>query len=267
MQAKVFSTSDGAPVPLLLSATIPASFRHGFTTRAGGVSGKPFDSLNLGWKWGDRPENVEENHRRLRGVSGATRMFRVSQVHGNRIVQVGRTDHPDDLATEQGDGLCTDEPGACLSIHVADCTPILLACPRTGACAALHAGWRGTTAGIVRTGVETMVERFGCRPEDLRAALGPCIGACCFEVGPEVVEVFLSARPSGREEGWVIRGPRQEHVDLRRVQELDLIAAGVSAANIDVGRDCTRCDPDQRFFSLRKAGQPTGQMVGFIVRS
>lgn len=267
MESRVFAASDGATLPLLVSATIPAPCRHGFTTRHGGVSGPPFDTLNLGWKWGDRPESVAENRRRLLAVAGADTMFRVSQVHGTRIVRVRREDDAQAVAAVQADGLCTDEPGAGLSIHVADCTPILLACPRTGACAALHAGWRGTVAGIARAGVKAMAAHFGCRPEELRAALGPCIGACCFEVGPEVVGALLATRPSAREDGSVIPGGRKEHIDLRRVQRTDLLAAGLLPANIDVSADCTFCDPGQRFFSFRKAGRSTGQMVGFVVRA
>jgi hypothetical protein len=194
-------------------------------------------------------------------------MFGVSQVHGIRIVRVRRGDDSRVVATLQADGLCTDEPSLGLSVHVADCTPILLACPRTGACAALHAGWRGTVAGIARAGVEAMTAQFGCRPEELRAALGPCIGACCFEVGPEVVEALLATHPAARNDGCVSRGKRKDHIDLRRVQQSDLVAAGLLPAHIDVCGDCTVCDTGQRFFSFRKAGRATGQMVGFVVRA
>jgi polyphenol oxidase len=266
MEIKPFTTLDRRTVPLLVSSIIPASFRHGFTTRAGGASAPPFDALNLGWKWGDQPHCVEENQRRLLAVSGALAMFRVSQVHGIQIVRVRRGDDGRVVAAQQADGLCSDEPGLGLSIHVADCTPILLACPRTGACAALHAGWRGTLAGMARAGVETMMAQFGCRPSELRAALGPCIGGCCLEVGPEVVEGFLAANPAARENGTVVRGRRREHIDLRRAQRIELEAAGVLAQHIDVADHCTHCDPEGRFFSFRRAGRATGQMVGFIAR-
>ncbi len=266
MEIRTFTTSDGVAVPLMVSATIAAPFRHGFTTRAGGVSEPPFDTLNLGWKWGDRCEHVDENHRRLLDVSRASAMFRVSQVHGTRIVRVRHADDLHAVAAERADGLCSDEPGVAISIHVADCTPILLACPRTGAFAALHAGWRGTVAGIARAGVEMMTAQFGCRPGELRAALGPCIGGCCFEVGPGVVDAFVAANPAARENGSVMRGKKKEHIDLRLVQQIELESAGVLPANIDASAACTHCDPHQRFFSFRKAGRATGQMVGFIVR-
>ena len=103
METKVISISDGAAIPLLVSGVIPAAFRHGFTTRAGGVSASPFDTLNLGWKWGDTPANVDENHRRLLAAAGAATMFRASQVHGTRIVRVRRGDDPSAVAAQQAD--------------------------------------------------------------------------------------------------------------------------------------------------------------------
>lgn len=266
MQTKMFNTSAGA-VPLLVSSVLGDGFRHGFTLRAGGVSEPPFDSMNLGWKWGDRRESVDENHRRLLVASGAGRMFRASQVHGTHVERVRSGSDLSAVAATQADGLCTDASGVGISVHVADCTPILMACPRTGACAALHAGWRGTVAGIAQAGVRVMAEQFGSRPRDLRVAIGPCIGACCFEVGPEVVAEFLALDPNARERACIVTGQRREHVDLRRVQRLQLEATGVLPQHIDVSLECTHCDPENRFFSYRKAGRATGQMVGFVVRT
>jgi YfiH family protein len=210
---------------------------------------------------------VAENHRRLLAVSGAHVMLRASQVHGTRVLRVGRTDVAEDIAHEDADGFATDGVGIGLSVHVADCTPILLACPLTGACAALHAGWRGTVAGMAATGVRHLVGEFGCRPGDLRVALGPCIGACCFEVGPEVVAAFRAAMPDAVAAGVVLeQAGRKAHIDLRRFQRLQLEAAGVPGEQIDASTDCTLCDPAGRFFSFRRAGRATGQLVGFITR-
>jgi YfiH family protein len=270
MELQVFSVSrsvGSVALPLLVSGRIPAGFRYGFTTRQGGVSAPPFDSLNLGWKWGDARASVDENHRRLLAVSGASVMLRASQVHGIRILRVAHGDDPLAVAAEQADGLVTDDPGLGISIHVADCTPILMACPRTGACAALHAGWRSTVAGMARAGVAAMFSNFGCSPQDLRVALGPCIGACCFEVGSEVVDAFVKAMPAARSNGVVLTMPGgASHIDLRTFQRLEFESAGVLPENIDTSTDCTRCDPDHRFFSFRAAGRATGQSVGFIVR-
>jgi len=259
--------SSGVDVPVLVSTRMPTGFRHGFTMRAGGTSRAPFDTLNLGWKWGDAPERIAENHRRLLAAADATSMFRLSQVHGARIVRVRRDDDPIGLSLTEGDGLCTDEAGVGLSVHVADCTPILMACAATGACAALHAGWRGTAAGMAYAGVERMRTEFGCEPKDLHVVLGPCIGRCCFEVGPEVASLFEAAMAGAREDGIVAAVPgRKPHVDLRRFQRQQLLAAGVPPDQIDASDACTVCDPDRRFFSFRKAGRATGQSVGFVVR-
>jgi polyphenol oxidase len=268
MEIQVARIGGDVEVPLLVSPCMPAGFRHGFTTRAGGVSASPYDALNLGWKWGDDRENVAENHRRLLAASGAVAMLRVSQVHGIRILRVGRGCDPTTVAAEKADGLCTDEPGLGLSVHVADCTPILMACPRTGACAALHAGWRGTVAGMARAGVAAMVAQFGCQPSDLRVALGPCIGRCCFEVDAEVVDAFAAAMPAARQNGVVVSSVgKKSRVDLRGFQRLELEAAGVLRECIDVSNDCTLCDTGGRFYSFRGAGRATGQSVGFIVRT
>jgi hypothetical protein len=267
METRFVRGADGDELPLLVSPIVPAGFRHGFTTRAGGVSEPPFASLNLGWKWGDASDRVAENHRRLLAVAGATAMFRVVQVHGVRILRVRGADDAALVAAQEADGLASSELGLGLSVHVADCTPILRACPETGACAALHAGWRGTVAGMAAAGVRNMVAQFGCRPRDLCVAMGPCIGACCFEVGPEVATAFRAAMPSAGENG-VILSPagKKDRIDLRRFQRVQLEAAGVPPESIDASTDCTFCDPRVRFFSFRRAGRATGQLVGFIVR-
>ena len=259
--------SEGEEIPFLESTIIPANFRHGFTTRHGGVSAPPFDTFNLGWKWGDDPAAVDENHRRFLAASGATVLHRASQVHGVRVLRVRAGDESEAVAREQADGLMTNDPGVGITVHVADCTPIVLACPVTGACAALHAGWRGTVAGMAKAGVSAMVAEFGCAPGDIRAVLGPCIGACCFEVGPEVVAAFLAATPDAREQKVIQEtSGKKAHVDIRRFSWLGLLSAGLSPKHIEVGTECTMCDPENRFFSYRKSGRATGQLVGFIVR-
>lgn len=265
MDPHPFVTRFSASVPLLVSDIIPDGFGHGFTTRAGGSSKPPFDSLNLGWKWGDDPRTVAANHRRLLAASGAASMARVAQVHGTRVLRVQRDSAA--VARQAADGLCSDEPGLGLSVHVADCTPIVIACPRTGACAVLHAGWRGTLAGMARAGAHALVLEFGCRLRDLRVAIGPCIGPCCFEVGAEVADAFAAALPAAQHGEVIVRRPGEKpHIDLRRYQCLQFESEGVLPEHIDVSSDCTFCDPGGRFYSLRKHGRKTGQLVGFILR-
>jgi hypothetical protein len=267
METQVVPGADGSELPLLVSPLLPPGFRHGFTTRAGGVSRPPFATLNFGWRWGDAEQDVAENQRRLLAVAGARVMFRASQVHGVRVLRIRGADDPAAVAVAEADGLASDTPDLGLSVHVADCTPILLACARTGACAALHAGWRGTVLGMAAAGVQAMASMFGCQPRDLFAALGPCIGACCFEVGPEVVAAFAAAMPAAAANGVILSAKgRKDRIDLRRFQRLQLEAAGVPPQNIDTSANCTACDPGGRFFSYRRAGRATGQLVGFIVR-
>jgi YfiH family protein len=256
---------DDRAVPLIRSSAIPESFAHGFSTRAGGVSAPPFDTLNLGGKWGDAAAAVEENRRRfLRAAVGAAPLYVARQVHGARVVQVGAGDGPDALAALEADGLYTARPDVALGVFVADCVPVLLADPVSGAVAAVHAGWRGTIAGVVPAAVRALAE-LGARPADLRAALGPAIGACCFEVGPEVAAAFAAAG-----EGEAVRpSPRgradRAHVDLKVVLARQLGRSGLDPRAIDPLAACTCCDR-ARFYSFRRGGAATGQMMAVIAR-
>jgi YfiH family protein len=155
-------------------------------------------------------------------------------------------------------------------VFTADCVPVLLADPRTGACAAVHAGWRGVVAGVAGAAVRALIEGHGSRPADLRVALGPCIGICCFEVGPEVAAAFAAARPPAGGEGVVhtIAGgrPGHPHIDLRRALALELAGLGVPAQQVDVSSACTRCDPERRFYSYRRDDGRTGAQMAVIAR-
>jgi YfiH family protein len=253
-------------LPLLRSDLISAPFVHGFTTRAGGVSAPPFDALNLGGKWGDDPAAVSENRRRLeRAVGGALAVAR--QVHGANVVRVRAGDDRDTLTRTDADGLCTDAAGVVLGVFVADCIPALLVDPRTGAVAAVHAGWRGTVAGVLPAAVRALQAEFGARPGDLRVALGPAIGPCCFEVGPEVVAAFEALVPDARPSRIVVPSPRGEvgkaNVDLKAANRLLLERAGVAPEAIDAGPECTHCDR-ARFYSFRRDGNATGQLMGVV---
>jgi purine-nucleoside/S-methyl-5'-thioadenosine phosphorylase / adenosine deaminase len=170
--------------------------RHGFSTRKGGPStvygGK---SLNLGWTKEDDPALVAENRRRfLRGVCGdevGCSLVGVRQVHSGTVRVVregdgareGRLETAEGKAVLEGDGLVTDVPGVLLAVGTADCVPVLVVDVEKRVVGAFHAGWRGTVAGIVEKGVATMMAEYGSRAEDLVAAVGPSIGACCYTVG------------------------------------------------------------------------------------
>jgi YfiH family protein len=254
---------DGVPLPVLESAVIPEAFSHGFPTRVGGVSAAPFDSLNFTRHWGDAAEAVQENRRRMLRALGLERLFVMRQVHGTHVVRIGPRDPPDGLDAASGDAFVSDVPGAGLGVFSADCVPLLFADPRTGACGAAHAGWRGTVAGIAGATLAALVGGYGGRPDDVRVAMGPAIGPCCFEVGPEVVAAFEARHAGARDRGVVVpgRGPRP-HVDLKRALRLELEAEGVPPHQIDAGDACTRCDPGGRFFSYRRdSGRGGGHMA------
>ncbi len=256
----------GEQLPLVRSELIPARFHHGFTTRRGGISAPPFDTLNLGMKWGDGRTNVIENRRRLQVATGVERIFVARQVHGANVLQVNGGDVLADVGQIEADGLFSDAPGIAIGVYVADCIPVLMADARTGAFAAVHAGWRGTLAGVVPAAVRRMVDELGVQPSDLRVALGPAIGVCCFEVGEEVVEAVARAMPraASPSAGAIVRAANgRAHVDLKRLNVMLLMAEGVPASAIDAGPECTSCDR-ARFFSYRRDKGETGQAIGFI---
>ncbi len=257
---------EGTALPVLQSPVLPGGFFHGFPTRAGGVSTGPYHSLNLARSFGDTAETVAENRRRWQQACGLPRLFLAKQVHGTQVAHVRAEDSPDRWNGVVADALITDLPGAGLGVFSADCVPLLLADPERGACGAVHAGWRGVIAGAVAATIAALTEAFGTQPRDLRVALGPAIGACCFEVGPEVVAAFEAGYPDGRARGVIHQGPRRPHVDLKAALRLDLQAAGVPPEQIDAGEECTRCDPAGRFFSYRGGNGRTGQHLSVIGR-
>lgn len=148
----------------------------------------------------------------------------------------------------QGDALLENTPGSVVAVKTADCIPLLLVDERLRAVAAVHAGWRGTVAGIARRAVESMAERFGSAPADLHAAIGPGIGKCCYEVGPEVAREF-------GEQG-------RAHVDLAVANRAQFLAAGLAPARVYVANLCTMCRADE-FHSFRRDGQTAGRLFSF----
>jgi YfiH family protein len=241
------------------SRVLPAEgFIHGFPERTGGVSTGPRASLNLGFRWGDERAAVEENRRRVAAHVGydPEQLQVTKHVHGTKVWRVGEP-QPD---PPEFDGLVTDRAGPVLGAFAADCIPILFADPAARVIGACHAGWRGTVAGVAANVVTRMVE-LGARPAAIRVALGPSIGPCCFEVGPEVVAAFRAA--FGALPGLVVAGPRKDHLDLRIATRAALARAGVRADHVDAAPPCTRCTP-ARFFSYRRDGQAGGVHMGFI---
>jgi polyphenol oxidase len=245
-------------IQLYRSPVLPSDgFLHGFPERGGGVSTGLRASLNLGAKWGDDPANVAENYRRVAAAVGydASELRVMRHAHGTTVWQVGEP--PPEPA--EFDGMVCDQKGPVLAALAADCIPILFADPIGRVCGAAHSGWRGTVGRIARNMV-TRMSALGSRPDELRVGLGPSIGPCCFEVGPEVTAEFRAA--FGSLAGMVVAGPRKDHIDLRAVTRHVLEVAGVRAEHIDAAPPCTRCDA--RFYSYRRDGQAGGVLMGFI---
>ena len=253
--------------PEYLTSTVLDPVPHCFSTRYGGVSEGHLSSLNLGIHRGDRRENVLENYRILGNAVGfrPEQTVFTHQTHTANVVRVGKADRTHGLyseVTEERDGLITNEPGVALTVFSADCTPILLYDPVRNAVGAVHAGWRGTAAGIARNCVLAMAREFGTRPKDLRAAIGPCIGPCCFETDRDVPDAMLLAL--GEDARTAIRddGNGKFHVDLKLLNALWLQRAGVE--QIDICPACTACEPE-RFWSHRRVGTDRGSLAAIIM--
>ena len=230
---------------------------HGFYGRRGGVSEGAWASLNLGTRVGDDPAHVRENWRRLcaalRGVTPVT----MQQVHGDRIVTVSAAEQ----SVGEADGMATDVAGIGLSVATADCVPILLVEPTRRISLAVHAGWRGTLAGIAEGAVRLAAEKYAVPPDSLHVAIGPAIGPCCYEVSA-AIGTDLEAKFGKMPDAWACHG---EHgmLDLRRANRLILQNAGVPAARISEVGPCTSCHSDV-LYSHRRSGGRTGRQISII---
>lgn len=229
--------------------TIPA------LTRCPGV-----DHL-FGTRWVESPEAMA----RYLGLS-EDRVITVRQVHGDAIRVVSSPNDKEGSSQGGHDALITDQPGLLLAIATADCVPILMVDGVRKVIAAVHAGWRGSLLGISAKVVATLKDRFGSRPRDLRVGLGPSAGACCYEVGHEVLEPLREKCPDW---GEMIRERRNGKalLDLRKLNHLQLASAGIPESQIHTLEGCTICDPE-RFRSYRREGRGTGSMFsGIVMRS
>ena len=248
-----------AGIKLHTSQVIPREgFVHGFPERTGGVSTGLRSSLNLGMRWGDDRANVEENRRLLAEAAGydPAQLQIMRHVHGTAVWKVGEPiPEPAEF-----DGLVCDRAGPVLGAFAADCIPLLFADPSARVIGSAHAGWRGTVGGVAANVIARMME-LGARPAQIRVALGPSIGPCCFEVGDEVIEQFRAA--FGELPGMIVLGPRKRHIDLRVASRAVLERAGVAPEHIDDRPPCTKCERD-RFFSYRRDGKEGGVHMGFI---
>jgi YfiH family protein len=267
---------------------------HGFATRRGGISSVyaregSAGELNLGFTADDDHQNVLHNRELLAEAvtrRAKTPLLLLRQIHSGVVYSAGegsvcRIDGPC-----RGDGMITGEPGVLLGVQTADCTPVLVADRKKKVVAAFHAGWRGTVRRIVENGIGSMRLEFGSRPEDLVAAIGPTIGACCYTVGEEVIGEFESQFAYARElfhEVYDTDPVRQKypmlfltqrapghspigpgtHLDLAEANRRQLLDAGLKPSAIRVVGGCTMCQPEL-FFSHRGSKGRCGRMLSVI---
>jgi polyphenol oxidase len=242
-------------------------FKNAFSTRHGGVSNLPVNSLSLGNFSQDGREKIIENRRRFLAVLNAAnwRLVTARQVHGTDLHAIMSQE---DAIKEPVacDALVSNIERTLLAVQTADCLPILLADPVTGVFAAVHAGWRGTLAGILARTVEQMQLRYNLRTNDLHAAFGPAIGVCCFEVGAEVLAQFRKQYDYADELIAKSRFDEKAHLNLKSANARQLIDRGIPIDRIYDSGLCTVCQNDL-FFSYRferGAEKAVGRLMGVI---
>lgn len=221
------------------------------STRLGGVSLPPYDSMNLGMSVNDLKENVIKNRELFFGESGIGlhQLVISKQVHDNKVYVANVP-----IITEGYDALITNKPNVFLAISIADCTPILIYDTRNKAVAAIHAGWKGTVAKIVTNTLQKMQETYGTKGYDCKAYIGACIGYTNFEVGEEVAQHFDAAFKKFDEQ------KQKWFVDLKSTNKKQLLDFGVIDENIEVSDYCTVKD-ENLFFSHRRDKGLSGRMM------
>ena len=246
---------------------------HAVSTRLGGVSKRPFDSLNLALHVGDEPADVLTNRKKflLSLGFGLNDIVTPNQVHGDRIVRVdedyrgcGCANYADSIP--ETDALITDTPNLPLMLCFADCVPIFFVDVENCAIGLAHGGWKGTLKKIAAKTLLKMQDEFGTRPQDCLIGIAPSIGSCCYEVGGEVVDKCKAAFPDNHDE-LLIERDGKIFFDLRRANVIQLLEVGVPEENIDVSLHCTCCESSW-YFSYRAAQKQgldrTGRIAALI---
>jgi hypothetical protein len=234
---------------------------HAITTRLGGQSSGHLATLNLGHTVGDAPEAVARNHALLYAALGIApeQVVTAHQVHGKRVALATADDGGRVIPAT--DALIAATPGLYLMLRYADCAPVLLYDPRRRAVGLAHAGRQGTLAQVAARTAQAMIERLGCRAQDLRAAIGPSIGPCCYEVGPESVAATEAAMPDATRIIMRRQPNGHAHLDLWGANALQLARLGVR--QIEIARLCTACRTDL-FYSHRREGGRAGRFAAII---
>jgi polyphenol oxidase len=252
MQHFKIKTQQGVKV-IECSPIAETGFVAAFSTRLGGVSKLPENSLNLTLFSADTEENVLENRRRFLST------LNTSKALSHEIITVKQVHSADSHVVESlsnsstavnCDALLTNVDNILLGIQTADCLPVLIADPKNRAVVGIHAGWRGTLSRIIEKSIARLVETYGSNPSDCLAATGPAIGQCCFEIGPEVREAFQTEFSYSSKLFSHHQPNGKSHMDLRLANQEQLINSGLDKESIFVWPDCTRCRMDL-YFSYR----------------
>jgi purine-nucleoside/S-methyl-5'-thioadenosine phosphorylase / adenosine deaminase len=246
-----------APIEQLAAWRAVAGLTHAFFGRRGGTSAGAWASLNLSERVGDDPAAVAANWQRVGDATPGVSIVRMRQVHGARLVKVDSGEQ----RVGEADGLLTDQPGVGLAVLTADCVPLLFAAPQARALMAVHAGWRGTLAGIAAAALAEGQRAFGARPADWQVAIGPAIDACCYEVEAELGGRMVD-RWGAMPDAWH-PGTSHGRLDLRGVNRHILLENGVPVEEIATVGGCTACH-DRSYFSHRRAGGRTGRQLSLI---
>lgn len=245
------------------------SYPHGFSTRKGGISSGAFSSLNLGLKTGDEKMRVRRNWMIFLADCGINTWEIVcgNQVHGNKVLTVTKENAGNVYAIDplpEADGFVTNEPGVPVAVFTADCIPLILTDEVNGVAGAIHCGWRSTVADIEGNAIEAM-KSLGAHERNIRAAIGPAIRMCCFEVGEEVVEAAFNL--IGGEHLELIRrsdNPGKYMLDLAGIVKVRLIQLGIQPSNVEDLRECTMCNPDL-YWSHRLANGVRGSQASVVM--
>lgn len=256
----MFETRINSLPLFLFSILLKRAVTHFVTTRQGGVSPPPYDTLNLAFHSGDHPENVLKNRRILaRALHLPTDAFvTAEQAHSANVAVVNEKNQ----TFKMNDGLITNKPGICLLVLVADCVPLIFFDPKKRVIGVAHAGWRGTAAKIAEKMVHTLRQEFKTNPEDIIVGIGPAIGPCCYEVGADTLEHLRMSL--GESNHLFIRRDCRWFFDLKQANKSQLLDAGIREENIELSELCTCCHAT-RFFSFRSARGPTGRFVAGIM--
>lgn len=260
-----FNNTNGV-VTLKCRALDEAGFvKHCFTTRMGGVSRGFLAQTNMSFSREDKSLVLENYRRVIKSVGFSGKAVVLSnQQHTDSIRAVDGKYSNCVFFTERDavDGFITDTADICLTVFTADCVPIILADPIKKAVACIHSGWRGTAAEISEKAIKKMTERYGSSPKSMIAAIGPCIGACCYEVGEDVFEQFTAGHTE-KSSFFLPKASEKYMLDLNAANRAMLISAGLTAENIHISSECT-CHKSELYYSHRATKGKRGNMAAMI---